>query len=1256
MSRWCEFYFEDYQQRDDSMSRRSRQSFLARKKQPRRDFRRALEPLEPRYVLSAVSLLDAKSPEALTQLEYVDGFEIRTTRFAEPGETAPVFVGYDVTEWSPGQAGTGEEANRATMSDEEKLDVYSSRHQSQGQEMAPFNAAIGLNFEAQTRNDSGFIPPDTMGAVGPEHIVELINGAYAVYNKLDGSELFSSSLNAFWTAAGVSFESFTFDPRIHYDDDVGRFYAASVDDARDNNQFLFAISNSSNPLDGWTGWGIDTDSSNGRWADYPQMGYDADGVYISANMFDIDGGAALSTERTTLILPKNDLLVGSIANRTLIEDHSSETGFSAQPVVYKNDPTGGLPSVMIATIDGDTMRVGQISGNINSPTISFFSDFAMTNRNAAGGAEQPNDTGITALETGGRRTSSKVDYWNGAYWTVHTVADPVTGNNSLRFLEVTSAGLVVSQEIFITHPTLDLFYPSIAVSGADGSEDLVIGFSASGPNAGQFVSSYAVIGDTAGGNTTFSSPFLLRAGTATYESLDNSGRNRWGDYSATVVDPEDPRVFWTFQEYAIGNTTWATSVTQIILDGPPFSEVYLELNPFGNAAMASDLFAAADVDTFVFASDVSGSTQINVVESDANFDAGLRLWNLDDLALVDADLNSGGGDDPQIVADIVFWDLYSAEVFSENAFAAYDITVDGPIQPLITPALDANGDATINGDINANPDTDYYSFQAPLTANGNLSLDLTSAAALDSVLTLYDSAGMALARSDSTGLGGNENIAYAGIVAGETYYVRVGSYRYASNDTFVLDVDFSTYLPTAWTGVPESYVVISSTGGSNNVVEQNALLDFAGDVDSYYLAGDSTWTGDYTITIGDMAGAPDPVLAIYDDSGTLIAAANDGGIDDDAQVTVSLNGLTRYIVALADYTGTQTGDMTLNVSTAFTSNPGTIAINPATGFGQDTGELIDSNADTDFYRFTAPPGASGAVAVTVRPTSGTLDAAVFMVDIGSGNELARSVFDGGAGTAEILNYNSVIPLTTYEVSVLGHDFSSSGPFDIEVQFRIDDGLTDFDNDGNYDCDDVDALVEQIALGPYDPTFDLNSDSTLDVADLEFWLAAAAGHNGLGSPYRFGDANLDGGVDVSDFNVWNANKFSNIPAWCSGDFNADGVVDISDFNLWNANKFTMSDAQPLLNGPANEFFALPQLSQNGLIAAAEQSADLRSAVVDSVFAANVQHTALAAPAVVAPQHAGTLRPGDLAIRARSSSMQPEDNIEPLEVPDAFWNWS
>jgi hypothetical protein len=129
---------------------------------------------------------------------------------------------------------------------------------------------------------------------------------------------------------------------------------------------------------------------------------------------------------------------------------------------------------------------------------------------------------------------------------------------------------------------------------------------------------------------------------------------------------------------------------------------------------------------------------------------------------------------------------------------------------------------------------------------------------------------------------------------------------------------------------------------------------------------------------------------------------------------------------------------------------------------------------------------------------------------------------------------------------------------LEVQSMLPDG--DFDNDGLYNCVDIDALVAAIASGTNNLLFDLTGDALVNVLDRNAWLAEAGGINlGPGRIYRLGDATLDGVVDGSDFNRWNSNKFTAQAAWCCGDFTADGVIDGSDFNAWNSNKFTSSDA-------------------------------------------------------------------------------------------------
>ena len=66
-----------------------------------------------------------------------------------------------------------------------------------------------------------------------------------------------------------------------------------------------------------------------------------------------------------------------------------------------------------------------------------------------------------------------------------------------------------------------------------------------------YPSAYGIVGTTNGGVTTFGQVAQYAAGT------DNSffsyaGLNRFGDYSATVVDPDpsNPNRFWTIQEVA----------------------------------------------------------------------------------------------------------------------------------------------------------------------------------------------------------------------------------------------------------------------------------------------------------------------------------------------------------------------------------------------------------------------------------------------------------------------------------------------------------------------------------------------------------------------------------------------------------------------------------------------------------------------------------------------------------------------------------
>lgn len=128
-----------------------------------------------------------------------------------------------------------------------------------------------------------------------------------------------------------------------------------------------------------------------------------------------------------------------------------------------------------------------------------------------------------------------------------------------------------------------------------------------------------------------------------------------------------------------------------------------------------------------------------------------------------------------------------------------------------------------------------------------------------------------------------------------------------------------------------------------------------------------------------------------------------------------------------------------------------------------------------------------------------------------------------------------------------------------VGYDIQHPRGDFNQDGLYNCLDIDSLSATIAAATHATAFDLTGDGLVNLSDRDAWLSVAGSVNlGSGRSYRLGDANLDGLVDGSDFGVWNSNKFTVRTEWCRGNFNVDLLIDGSDFGLWNSNKFTSSD--------------------------------------------------------------------------------------------------
>ena len=192
------------------------------------------------------------------------------------------------------------------------------------------------------------------------------------------------------------------------------------------------------------------------------------------------------------------------------------------------------------------------------------------------------------------------------------------------------------------------------------------------------------------------------------------------------------------------------------------------------------------------------------------------------------------------------------------------------------------------------------------------------------------------------------------------------------------------------------------------------------------------------------------------------------------------------------------------------------------------------------------------------------------------NDLGGSIIGGGSAMLGALGMNggtteTQVPLTGSPVIDVGSGTRVTdqrglagvvnGVVDIgSVEVQAQGINLDFNNDGMYNCGDMDLLEAAIDGGVYNAAFDVNADLVLNSQDVFDWLIDA-GELRFGAGNRFlpGDANLNGAVDGSDFGIWNANKFTSASNWCLGDFNQSGQVDGSDFGIWNANKFMMSVA-------------------------------------------------------------------------------------------------
>ena len=120
-------------------------------------------------------------------------------------------------------------------------------------------------------------------------------------------------------------------------------------------------------------------------------------------------------------------------------------------------------------------------------------------------------------------------------------------------------------------------YPSIAVNC---NTSIVLGFS--GFSTGTYGSACYTGREFTNAANAMQEVKLLKAGEDYYYKTFGGANNRWGDYSATCVDPADDLKFWTIQEYAMpdvgtgaNDDRWGTWWGHVYFIPEPVSIYYL---------------------------------------------------------------------------------------------------------------------------------------------------------------------------------------------------------------------------------------------------------------------------------------------------------------------------------------------------------------------------------------------------------------------------------------------------------------------------------------------------------------------------------------------------------------------------------------------------------------------------------------------------------------------------------------------------------
>ena len=467
-------------------------------------------------------------------------------------------------------------------------------------------ASVGLSFKGVSQFDlrnmlgGSYIPPDTMGAVGTSQFMETTNGVYAIYKKSVGSLVSKMRSDTFWANAGAT-GGLNGDARLQFDKTSQKWIAlqfgASVSDIQ------IAVSTTSDATGPWkstkfTGFA-------GGTADYPTLAIDKDAVYIGTNNFN---GSGNFSGTTLNVIARSDLLGAAAPSTTSLKQFVTpypgtgvDGGFAIQGV---NSETGSGKVIAASLFYNDSIRFNIANPGTAAATKGATTYLNLTDYGSTGGGRQPDHTrNIDAFD---QRIGASTWEMNGKIYAVYGATSVGSTHNEVRFVVTDAATNAVIQEGVIGDANYDYYQGSLSVNA---SGQVVIGYNRSGYQTtdangdGLADGNVSLMARTyytdASGKLVQKDELLLHVSpvsdyhNGSFQGQAATGRQRWGDYSAVTIDPNNSQNFWVIGEYAevwnnaagctpgnppgctqSGGSTWGTWISEITLAPVPEPGTY----------------------------------------------------------------------------------------------------------------------------------------------------------------------------------------------------------------------------------------------------------------------------------------------------------------------------------------------------------------------------------------------------------------------------------------------------------------------------------------------------------------------------------------------------------------------------------------------------------------------------------------------------------------------------------------------------------